>query len=204
MKDRAIAHLTESQVGVGVKGGREALVHATQLVVDQLQDTNKVAVLQLDLANAFNLVSRRAFLRVVRLYLSRDAWLGRVHVRRRATVAVVWRPQVAQRNWSSTRRSSGSAPVRVSAWRATRGLQGPSSQVGTKSWAETLLPCVRSTAMTASLLGTTLSYSAPSTTLVVRRPSRMGYTYAWTSAKCGGPRRLMRTYAQSTRLAKRA
>ncbi len=66
VKDRAIEHLTASQVGVGVRSGCEALVHATQLAVDQLKDSNRFGVLQLDLANAFNLVSRRAFLRVVR------------------------------------------------------------------------------------------------------------------------------------------
>ena len=64
---KAQAYLGDSQVGVAVKGGAEAVVHAVQRAATDLGNgRNDVAVLQLDLANAFNLVSRRAFLRVVR------------------------------------------------------------------------------------------------------------------------------------------
>ena len=67
IKKKAVDILGDSQVGVATKGGSEALVHAVQSAVTKLgNDGKEFAVLQLDLKNAFNLVSRKAFLRVVR------------------------------------------------------------------------------------------------------------------------------------------
>ncbi len=64
---KAQTYLGDSQIGVAVKGGTEAVVHAVQRAATDLSNgRNDLAVLQLDLANAFNLVSHRAFLRVVR------------------------------------------------------------------------------------------------------------------------------------------
>eukprot|EP00171_Calliarthron_tuberculosum_P020434 IDg20434t1 len=60
----AAAHLMPSQVGVAVRGGAEATVHACRRMADELGSRDDYALLQLDFANAFNLVSRPAFLRV--------------------------------------------------------------------------------------------------------------------------------------------
>ena len=67
INSKAQSYLGDSQVVVAVKGGTEAVVHAVQRSTTELgNDRKDMGVLQLDLANTFNLVSRRAFLRVVR------------------------------------------------------------------------------------------------------------------------------------------
>eukprot|EP00884_Botryococcus_braunii_P023022 jgi/Botrbrau1/9403/Bobra.0252s0028.1 len=59
-------HLRPLQVGVGVRGGGEALVHVLHRVVEARKDDQSVSLLQLDFQNAFNLVSRAKFLSQIR------------------------------------------------------------------------------------------------------------------------------------------
>ena len=56
-------HVGPHQVGVCTKGGAEATIHAVRDLVNQLGHKPDVALLQIDLNNAFNRVSRRAFIR---------------------------------------------------------------------------------------------------------------------------------------------
>src|SRR5688572_9047112 len=55
--------LQPSQLGVGTKGGCEALIHATRLFLSNL--TEEKAFVKLDFANAFNSVRRDAVLEAV-------------------------------------------------------------------------------------------------------------------------------------------
>ena len=67
VREKAVRVLGNSQVGKAMKSGSEGSVHAVQCCVIQLgSDRKDLAVLQLDLENVFNLVSRKAFLLVVR------------------------------------------------------------------------------------------------------------------------------------------
>ena len=61
------AHLTPHQLGVGVKGGAEAIIHAAGAVFhdNSINDEDKW-VLQVDFENAFNLISRSRMLEEVR------------------------------------------------------------------------------------------------------------------------------------------
>lgn len=69
LRTRVAVHLLPSQVGVDVRGGAEATIHACRQLSDKLGDRDKSGLLQLDFANAFNLVSRLVFLRVVQTRL---------------------------------------------------------------------------------------------------------------------------------------
>jgi hypothetical protein len=59
-------YLRPLQVGVGVRGGGEALVHAFNRVVEARQTDGSLSLLQLDFQNAFNLVSRPRFVAQIR------------------------------------------------------------------------------------------------------------------------------------------
>ncbi|XP_055351591.1 uncharacterized protein LOC129597910 [Paramacrobiotus metropolitanus] len=61
LKDRSAAILSPQQLGVNVRGGAEAIVHATRKFLESTGDTTKV-VLKVDLKNAFNTLSREAVL----------------------------------------------------------------------------------------------------------------------------------------------
>jgi len=54
-----------TQVGVGVPGGAEATVHAVKALVAELGDNPDKALLKIDFENAFNKVSREAFVETV-------------------------------------------------------------------------------------------------------------------------------------------
>ncbi len=49
-------------MGVGVKGGLEAAVHATRHTIDQLRHTEDLCILKIDFQNAFNECNRNTFL----------------------------------------------------------------------------------------------------------------------------------------------
>jgi hypothetical protein len=57
------------QFGVGLPNGADAIIHATQSVVDALGHSSSFGLLQIDFTNAFNLVSRQVFLEEVRAHL---------------------------------------------------------------------------------------------------------------------------------------
>ena len=61
--------LTPHQVGVATPGGCEAVVHAVRHLTHEHQQDNRIGLLQLDLKNAFNLVSRAAFRSEVRKHM---------------------------------------------------------------------------------------------------------------------------------------
>ena len=65
IRDQAAEHLAPHQVGVATKAGCEAIIHAVRDMTETLGDKPAYALLQIDLKNAFNLVSRRAFLHEV-------------------------------------------------------------------------------------------------------------------------------------------
>ncbi len=54
--------IPEGKVGVGVKGGLKAAVHATRHTIDQLHYTEDVCILKIDFQNAFNECNRNTFL----------------------------------------------------------------------------------------------------------------------------------------------
>ncbi len=61
--------LAPLQIGVAASGGCEAAVHAVRDLVHRYGHVNRIALLQVDLQNTFNLVSRAAFLRETRLQM---------------------------------------------------------------------------------------------------------------------------------------
>ena len=70
-------HLAPHQLGVGVKGGCEALIHAANKILsdDSIPLENKW-VLQVDMENAFNSISREAMLEETRHYCPKlSAWV---------------------------------------------------------------------------------------------------------------------------------
>jgi len=69
LKTRAMKFLTpHHQVGVAVSGGCEAIIHGARRCHTTHGDDNRYGLLQIDFANAFNLISRKAFLLVVRTH----------------------------------------------------------------------------------------------------------------------------------------
>lgn len=68
VRARASALLLPSQLGVGVRCGSEAIVHAVRSAVQEGGHDPRIALLQLDFRNAFNLVSRHAMERAVRFH----------------------------------------------------------------------------------------------------------------------------------------
>eukprot|EP00171_Calliarthron_tuberculosum_P010506 IDg10506t1 len=97
LRTRAAVHLLPSQVGVAVSGGAEATVHACRRLADKLGDDKGYGLLQLDFANAFNLVSRAAFLRVVRMHFPElHAWCSYTYGN--AALPLLWS---GQRRWRS-------------------------------------------------------------------------------------------------------
>ena len=65
VRDTAHSYLGPHQVGVATRAGCEAILHATHDLVDTHGDDDSFALLQIDLRNAFNEVSRQAFLHEV-------------------------------------------------------------------------------------------------------------------------------------------
>ena len=66
---KAAALLQPHQVGVATKSGAEAAVHAVRAMADELGTRSEFGLLQIDWQNAFNLVSRSAFLHQVDVHL---------------------------------------------------------------------------------------------------------------------------------------
>lgn len=66
---RARDHLAPFQLGVATKNGSETIIHATRKWIEKMGNNNNYAMLQLDLKNAFNLISRRVILRETRRHL---------------------------------------------------------------------------------------------------------------------------------------
>lgn len=54
--------LPYGQVGVGTKGGLEAAIHLSRLLIERHQHNTQMCILKLDFSNAFNQCSRDAFL----------------------------------------------------------------------------------------------------------------------------------------------
>ena len=57
-----VNNLAPTQVGVGVPGATEAIALTVQGLVSDLAATSEWMILKVDLANAFNCVSRKALL----------------------------------------------------------------------------------------------------------------------------------------------
>lgn len=80
------------QFGVARRNGTELVVHATREWVAQMGHDNRYASLQVDLQNAFNIVSRRAMLREVRRHVPQMlSW-----------VQFCYGEEVHRRVWTST------------------------------------------------------------------------------------------------------
>lgn len=64
------------QLGVGVKGGTEATIHAANAIFNDPEvPANRKWVLQVDFANAFNEISRTEMLAAIRRYCPKaSAW----------------------------------------------------------------------------------------------------------------------------------
>ena len=73
LQERAGAHLSPHQLGVGVQGGCEAIVHTVR---EALERDPSLWLLQVDLVNAFNLANRDdAMEEVARLFPEILAWV---------------------------------------------------------------------------------------------------------------------------------
>src|SRR5271168_2634549 len=75
-RDNARTRLAPIQLGIGVSGGCEAIVHNIQHALEKTPpDTDPVAALAIDFRNAFNCVSRKAVLNAVYAQLGlRHIW----------------------------------------------------------------------------------------------------------------------------------
>ena len=72
----AISTLTPLQLGVGVRGGCEAIIHATSHLVSSPSSSNQRWCLFLDFSNAFNCISRESmFVEIRRRIPSLAAWM---------------------------------------------------------------------------------------------------------------------------------
>jgi hypothetical protein len=61
-KDEAAGFFSPQQVGVGVSGGSEAILHSLSAFVEAFGNDSAYVMLKIDFRNAFNLVSRRDFI----------------------------------------------------------------------------------------------------------------------------------------------
>ena len=61
-------HFEPHQVGVGVPGGCEAAVHATNLILNLFGTQDDFVLLKVDFENAFNLIDREAFLSQIAIH----------------------------------------------------------------------------------------------------------------------------------------
>ena len=74
ISNKAASLLSPHQLGVGVKGGLEAIIHSVKHIVEQKND--EVLVLQVDLTNAFNCCERdMAFQEVEKLFPDCLKWV---------------------------------------------------------------------------------------------------------------------------------
>ena len=70
----SMEHLKPHQLGVGVKGGAEATIHAASAIFhDDSIDDEKKWVLQIDFEDAFNLINRARMLEEIRKYCPKAA-----------------------------------------------------------------------------------------------------------------------------------
>jgi hypothetical protein len=77
------AYFQPHQVGVGTRGGAEAVVHAAQALVLRLGSDSSIALLKVDLRNAFNMVDRGTFFAAVRTHCPGiSAWVEACYGRR--------------------------------------------------------------------------------------------------------------------------
>jgi len=67
-REKAGTLLAPRQLGVSVSGGAEALIHSLHRLHTEFGKQSEVAILQVDFANAFNLISRRAMFCAVRTH----------------------------------------------------------------------------------------------------------------------------------------
>ena len=67
---RARDYLVPFQIGVATKNGSEIIIDATRKWIEKMSGNNNHTMLQLDLKNAFNLISRSVILRETKRYLS--------------------------------------------------------------------------------------------------------------------------------------
>lgn len=66
MLPKSLSLLKPQQLGVGISGGAEHICHAVRLKLNENQNDPKFAILQVDFKNAFNRISRPAFLQVIK------------------------------------------------------------------------------------------------------------------------------------------
>ena len=67
--DRVASILSPVQVGVGVKGGAQAAVHATRRYIDSIRDSPDRAIVKLDFKNAFSCLRRDCMLEAVQQWI---------------------------------------------------------------------------------------------------------------------------------------
>ena len=73
---KAKQFLAPFRLGVATKGGTEAILHAARRLKEHFGSNRSYALLKLDLKNSFNLVSRRSFLKLLRLnFPELDSWV---------------------------------------------------------------------------------------------------------------------------------
>ena len=60
-------YLSPHQLGVGVRGGAEAIVHSVNRVIEEHANRDDLSLLKIDFSNAFNAISRKAVFEQVRL-----------------------------------------------------------------------------------------------------------------------------------------
>jgi len=54
----AVEHLSPLQVGVGIKIGTEAIIHAVNILLGNVENRRNNVLIKVDLSNAFNRISR--------------------------------------------------------------------------------------------------------------------------------------------------
>ena len=64
-KSLAAAHLSPLQVGVGVPGGCEAVIHSVSTALEKYGDDPDMVMLKIDFTNAFNRIGRTPFLKLL-------------------------------------------------------------------------------------------------------------------------------------------
>ena len=73
--DEAAAFLSPHQLGVKVRGGCEAIIHATSTIFNSTTPLHDRCILQIDFENAFNNIDRTLFLRETRKHFPKlSSW----------------------------------------------------------------------------------------------------------------------------------
>ena len=109
VKSRLPSFFGPCQCGVGMPGGAENVVHGVRMLL--LEDNPGNVVVSLDLSNAFNTVSRAAFVGLIEEHFPRTGFLDLEVLWGQAAFTVEGSGASALCSWCPARRSTGSFPL---------------------------------------------------------------------------------------------